>query len=172
MKVTVTNYLFPIHFQYKGWYVTLNKKTSFFSTLAVEAVFTPPSLADSIREEQNLIRMLMTSPSTNIYNPYQSLFQPRTVKPTEAEYNRYIQVSNSYIQTLPHVSSRTERFTASNGLDNFMGSNTISTKKLLKKVENYMDANLPTIASYDRKPYKAYLLRNGVSESILRYISE
>lgn len=168
MKVTVTNYIYPIKFSYRGWNVTLNKKVSFFSTVSVEAIFTPQNLADEIKSEQQLLKMALDN---NMFNPTDLMGQRISV-PTYSDYNKFIQVSNDYIRSLPQVKSRIEKFSASNGLDNFMGSNTTSTKKLLKKVEDFMNSNLPVISGFDKRPYKAYLKRMGVPASILYYISE
>lgn len=44
IKVTIHNYMFPIHFRYKGWRVKLEKKIDLFKDVKVEATFTPPHI--------------------------------------------------------------------------------------------------------------------------------
>lgn len=172
MKVTVTNYIFPIHFSYRGWYVKLEKRTAFFSTLSVEAIFTPFSMYDSIIREQNLVKSHISNSSTAINNsvfaPFHTLFQVENFD--SSDYSLYLHASNSYLKKLTPFSPRTERFSANSYLDNFMGSNTSATKKLLEKVEDYMNTHLPFVES-DKSNYLTYLKNHGVNSSIISFIT-
>ena len=87
IKVTIHNYIFPIHFSYKGWRVELEKKIDLFKDVKVEATFTPPHIdfdywniivpapmkpmpvttCDAMREGSNDV---CRSPSILSWNPY------------------------------------------------------------------------------------------------------
>lgn len=90
-----------------------------------------------------------------------------------ADYNKYLQESNAFIETrTSNLSPRVERFSANNLLDNFMGSNTAATKKLLKKIENYINVNLPNIPDIDRSEYISFLQRLGICNTILTLVCQ
>lgn len=164
MKITVTNYIYPIRFSYKGWYVLLNKKIGLFSTVSVEAIFTPQNLRDNIKAEQEMIKFALEHIETATWGPSLQKF-------TMDDYYKYLSISNQYLSA--HTSPtavRKERFSANSLLDNFVGSNTSATKKLLKKVEEYMDANLPTIKEVDSRPYKEYIRSSDIHPTIKRFI--
>lgn len=164
MRVIVSNYIYPIKFSHRGWNVVLNKKISFLNTVSVKAVFTIPNLKDEILSEQKHIKFVVENPNTKP-------ILGRTPFPiiTKSDYKTYLKVSNNFIQEKAlTTSSRTENFSANSLLDNFMGSNTTATRKVLKKVETYMNTHLPEISiTIDKSEYVDYLRNAGVHSSIL-----
>lgn len=170
MRVIVSNYIYPIKFSHRGWNVVLNKKISFLNTVSVKAVFTIPNLKDEILSEQRYIKFVVENPDTK---PILGGAPPPPII-TKSDYKTYLKVSNNFIaEKALTSSSRTENFSANNLLDNFMGSNTTATRKVLKKVETYMNTYLPEISiTIDKSEYIDYLRNAGVHSSILMRVRQ
>jgi len=147
IKVTVHNYLFPIHFTYKGWDVRLEKKMGIFKDVSVEAFFKP---------------------SDQFYND--KFFLNGFLTPTE--YNLYLSVLNKYISTMNLPSPQTYKFSANGGLmDRFLGQNISATQKVVDKVTEYIDSVLPQIRPISIKEYLSFLANNGLNTEILNKIA-
>ena len=167
IKITVSNYIFPIHFKHNGWNVTLNKKFS-FNTLSVEAVFEPEDVRKDVKSEQEWLKIHLY-PSQNTFGGFGSLGR---VQISIDDYNKYLDVSNRFLTTHTHCPSiQKQKFSANNLLDNFVGSNTSATKKVIEKVEAYMSSRLPA-NPVDKKSYVSYLKTQGVSINILAIIDK
>ena len=51
-------------------------------------------------------------------------------------------------------------------MDRFLGQNISATDKVINKVTEWMDINLPTVQEPDDNKYITYLIQNGVSNAI------
>mgnify|MGYP000091966889 CR=1 FL=1 len=160
IKVTVHNYMFPIHFSYKGWAVKLEKRMALFKDIGVEATFTPPQI------------------NYNFWHTY----LPNEVRQKlvdigfyrEADYNKYVLATNSYISSFKFPQETSFRFSANGGMWNrFWGQNISATDKVIKKVTEWMDTNLPKLQEEpDEFGYIIYLKQHGISDIILSIIKE
>lgn len=160
IKVTVQNYIFPIHFSYKGWSVKLEKRMALFKDIGVEATFTPPQI------------------NYNFWRTY----LPNEVRQKligigfyrETDYNKYVSCTNSYISSFKFPQETSFRFSANGGAwDRFWGQNISATDKVINKVTEWMDANLPKLqAQPNELDYIIYLKQHEMSNIILSIIKE
>ena len=160
IKVTINNYRFPIHFSYKGWSVKLEKRIALFKDVGVEATFTPPTISYQFWQTllPNEVRQKLINIGFYI----------------EADYNKFVLCTNSYVALFKYPQETSCKFSANGGLlDRFLGQNISATEKVVKKVTEWMDVNLPKLQEEPNElSYTMYLKRNGVSENIISVIKE
>lgn len=160
IKVTIHNYSFPIHFSYNGWSVKLEKRMALLKDVRVEATFTPPSINYNFWHTT-----LPNEVRKNLINA--GFFR-------EADYNKYISYTNSYINSFKYPQETAYKFSANGGLlDRFLGQNISATDKVIKNVTEWMDENLPKLKDAPNEfGYTIFLRQNGVSDIILSVIKE
>lgn len=156
IKVTIRNYNFPITFSHKGWSVKLSKRIGLFKDIAVEAYFEPQTAYQSLKFVRNTIH---------------SLLENGTLKVSQRDFNKYVSLSDSFCNRFKYPSASSKNFSANGGLwDRFLGQNISATEKLVNKVVEYMDINLPQIPSLNTFEYINYLRENGINPSIYAII--
>lgn len=160
IKVTIHNYTFPIHFSYKGWSVKLEKRMALFKDIGVEATFSPPQIDYNFWHTYlpNEVRLKLIG--IGFYR--------------ETDYNKYVSCTNSYVSSFKIPQETSFRFSANGGAwDRFWGQNISATDKVIKKVTEWMDANLPKLQEAPNEfGYMIYLKQHGISEIILSIIRE
>lgn len=154
IKVTIHNYMFPIHFRYKGWRVKLEKKIDLFKDVKVEATFTPPHIDF---DYWNII----------VPDKVEQILKKRGTY-RQADYEKYLLYTKRYISSFTNTQqTKSCGFSANGGLlDRFLGQNISATDKVINKVTEWMDINLPTVQEPDDNKYITYLMQNGVSNTI------
>lgn len=156
--------MFPMTFSHNGWNVRLEKRIGFFKDIAIEAYFTPP-----------------TMPNFNYWNevlPQEVLsilikggLYPTSVSSKDME--RYKMISRNYVNDIKYPSAQSCKFSANGGLlDRFIGQNISSTQKVVDKVVDYMNRNLPKLEELTSCGYLNHLQNNGVNFYIISALSQ
>jgi len=164
IKVTVRNYTFPITFSYNGWNVRLEKRIGFFKDVSVEAFFTPPTKPD-------LVFWCEKIPNQVQEFVIRSGLYPTKVSLKDME--TYRNMARRYVNTINYPIAQSYRFSANGNLiDRFIGQNLSATQKVVDKVVDYMNHNLPKITELTIYEYINYLQRNGVNSQITSVLSQ
>lgn len=137
--VTIRNYLFPIHFGYKGWNVEMNDKTGLFSMKDLKVKVKIQASAESLASTTT--RIIVQN-----YNGYDlSIYTtPKKFQEIHNEiYDKYLLYAKKF---LPNERVIEYSFGINGGMwDRFWGQNISATEKAQKQVVEYIDRNLGDI---------------------------
>lgn len=164
IKVTVRNYMFPLCFSHNGWNVRLEKRIGFFKDLTVEAYFTPPSMPNPTYWNEVLPqRVLSFLINRGLYL--------NTVPSKDME--QYKNIAQKYVNSIKYPMVQNCRFSANGGLlDRFIGQNISSTQKVVDKIVDYMNHNLPKLEELTTCGYLNHLEKKGVNPDIISALSQ
>lgn len=164
IKVTIRNYMFPLCFSHNGWNVRLEKRIGFFKDIAVEAYFTPPTLPNHKYWNEVLPQQVLSI----LIN--RGLY-PNSVSSKDIE--RYKIIAQKYVNNIKYPMAQNRKFSANGGLlDRFVGQNISSTQKVVDKIVDYMNHNLPKLEELTACGYLNHLENMGVNPYIISAISQ
>ena len=164
IKVTIRNYMFPLCCSHNGWNVRLEKRIGFFKDIAVEAYFTPPALPNHKYWNEVLPQQVLSI----LIN--RGLY-PNPVSSKDIE--RYKIIAQKYVDNIKYPMAQNRKFSANGGLlDRFVGQNISSTQKVVDKIVDYMNHNLPKLEELTACGYLNHLENMGVNPYIISALSQ
>jgi hypothetical protein len=164
IKVTISNYKFPISFSHNGWNVRLEKRIEFFKDIAVEAFFTPPLEPDLVFWCSKIPMLVQEIATRSGLYPSQISREDMTT---------YQAIAQRYVKSISYPAAQSYRVSANGGLiDRFFGQNLSATDKVIDKIVNYMNHNLPKLTEFSVIVYVNTLQDSGVNSNIIAILSQ
>lgn len=164
IKITISNYTFPISFFYNGWNVRLEKRIGFFKDIAVEAYFNPPAMPNNAYWNETLPQRVMSVLiNRGLYPNYVS----------SKDLERYKTIARNYVSSIKYPMAQSHKFSANGGLwDRFIGQNISSTQKVVDIIIDFMNNNLPKLEELTACGYLNHLENNGINSVIISVLSQ